>query len=322
MTFLAPSRLWLLLLVAALAVAYLFLQHRRRHYAARFTNLDLLSSIAPKRPGWRRHIAAAAVALGLVALILGLARPVRDEKVPSDHAIVMLVVDVSASMKATDVPPSRIEAAQSAAEDFVADVPARFQVGLIAFDGTTRVLATPTTDHAAVVDAIERLETGPGTATGDALSIALDTVENSLEKARVDASTADGEAPAATIVLVSDGVTTVGSPLEEATAQAADDGVPVTTIAYGTQFGQVIVEGEIVDVPSDPEAMSQVAESTGGKFFTAESSNELRSVYDDIQSRVGFRLEQREILRWFIGLAVVALLLAAIASMVWSARFL
>jgi Ca-activated chloride channel family protein len=322
MTFLAPSRLWLLLLVAALVVAYVLLQGRRRHYAARFTNLDLLASVAPKRPGWRRHLTAVAVGIGLVALVLGLARPTRDEKVPSEHAIVMLVVDVSASMKATDVSPSRIQAAQSAAEQFVDKVPPKFQVGLIAFDGTTRVLATPTTDHAAVVQGIQRLRTGPGTATGDALSTAVDTVETTLKSARADATTEKGKPPAATIVLVSDGVTTVGSPLADATTEAADAGVPVTTIAYGTQYGQVTVEGEIVDVPSDPEAMSAVAKATGGKFFTAESSNELRSVYNDIQARVGFHLEQREILRWFIGLAVVALLLAVVASLLWSGRFL
>jgi Ca-activated chloride channel homolog len=322
MTFLAPSRLWLLLLVVGLVVAYLVLQHRRRHYAARFTNLDLLASVAPKRPGWRRHVAAGAMALGLASLVVGLARPVRDEKVPSDHAIVMLVVDVSASMRATDVSPTRLEAAKSAAAEFVRAVPARFQVGLIAFDGTTRVLDTPTTDHATVINGIRRLQTGPGTATGDAISTAVDTVQTSLRNARADARTKKGEPPAATVVLVSDGVRTVGSPISDATTQASEAGVPVTTIAYGTQSGQVTVEGEVVDVPSDPVTMNQIAQQTGGKFFTAESSNELRSVYKDIQARVGFHLEPREILRLFIGLGIVLLLLAAIASMLWSARFL
>ena len=143
MTFLAPSRLWLLLAIAALAIAYVILQSRRRHYAARFTNLDLLASVAPRHPGWRRHVAAAAIGLGLVALIVGIARPVRDEKVPSDEAVVMLVVDVSASMEATDVAPSRLQAAQEAAARFVKGVPDKFQVGLISFDESTHVLATP-----------------------------------------------------------------------------------------------------------------------------------------------------------------------------------
>jgi Ca-activated chloride channel family protein len=322
MTFLAPGRLWLLLLVAGLVVAYVVMQSRRRHYAARFTNLDLLSSVAPKRPGWRRHVAAIAVLCGLVALVFGLARPARDEKVPTEHAIVMMVVDVSASMRATDVSPSRIAAAQSAAARFVKQVPAKFQVGLIAFDGSTRVLATPTTDHAGVVDAIENLKTGPGTATGDALTTAVETVNTTLKQAKAKTTTKKGEAPPATIVLVSDGVSTVGSPVSDATDLAKKDGIPVTTIAYGTPTGQVTVEGEIVDVPSDPEAMNQVADETGGKFFTAESSNELKSVYNDIQARVGFHLEQREIVRFFIALGLVALFLAIIASLVWGARFL
>jgi Ca-activated chloride channel family protein len=322
MTFLAPGRLWLLLLIAGLVVAYVVMQHRRRHYAARFTNLDLLSSVAPKRPGWRRHVAAIAVLCGLVALVFGLARPVRDEKVPTEHAIVMMVIDVSASMRATDVSPSRIEAAQGAAEKFVEQVPAKFQVGLIAFDGSTRVLATPSTDHANVVQAIDNLRTGPGTATGDALSTAVDTVKTTLAEAKAKATTKKGEAPPATIVLVSDGVQTVGSPLGQATAEAKTANIPVTTIAYGTPSGQVTVEGEIVDVPSDPEAMNAVADETGGKFFTAESSNDLKSVYNDIQARVGFHLEQREIVRFFVALALIALVLAIVASLVWGARFL
>jgi Ca-activated chloride channel homolog len=321
MTLLAPDRLWLLVLVAGLAIAYVVLQSRRRHYAARFTNLDLLASVAPKRPGWRRHVAAITVLAGLVALVVGLARPARDEKVPSDEAIVMLVVDVSASMEATDVAPTRLRAAQEAAARFVEGIPAEFQVGLISFDESTRVLATPTTDHDAVVAAIDGLRTGPGTAAGDALSTALDTVDASLKQARADTNN-DGKPPAATIVLVSDGVTTVGEPLEQATDDAAQAGIPVTTIAYGTQSGQVTVQGEIVNVPSDPEAMRAVADATGGSFFTAESSNQLKSVYDDIQSRLGFHLEQREIVRFFIALAIIALFLGVLASMIWSARFL
>ena len=322
MTFLAPSRLWLLLAIAALAIAYVILQSRRRHYAARFTNLDLLASVAPRHPGWRRHVAAAAIGLGLVALIVGIARPVRDEKVPSDEAVVMLVVDVSASMEATDVAPSRLQAAQEAAARFVKGVPDKFQVGLISFDESTHVLATPTTDHTAVISAINNLETGPGTAAGDALSTALDTVDATLKEASADTGKSDGKPPAATIVLVSDGVTTVGQPIEQATQKAVKAGIPVTTIAYGTASGEVTVQGEIVNVPSDPQAMSAVADATGGSFFTAESSNQLKSVYDDIQARVGFHLAQREILRLFIGLAIVALFLGVLASMVWSGRLL
>ena len=145
-------------------------------------------------------------------MIVGLARPARDERVASDEAVVMLVVDVSASMEATDVAPSRMAAAQDRGRDFVEGVPDQFQVGLVAFDESTHVLATPTTEHAAVITAIDDLQTGPGTAAGDALSSALDTVAATLEEAQRRHDDDDGEPPAATIVLVSDGVTTVGEP--------------------------------------------------------------------------------------------------------------
>ena len=317
-TFLAPSRLWLLLPLAALGIAYLVLQTRRRHYAARFTNLDLLASVAPKHAGWRRHLSAAVVLLGLLALVLGVARPVRDEHVPRNEAVVMMVVDVSASMEATDVSPTRIQAAEEAASDFVKGVPPKFQVGLVAFDGVARVLTTPTRDHDGVVEALQNMQTGPGTAAGDGISTALDTIRTTLRRDNASG----GKKPAATIVLISDGVTTTGKPLAEAAQEAKDQNVPVTTIAYGTADGQVTVQGEVVDVPSDPQTMKEVADATGGSFFTAESSNELHNVYKDIQTRVGFDIEQREILRFFIGFAILALFLAVAASMIWNARFL
>ena len=321
MSFLAPSWLWMLLAVVGLAALYVFLQQRRRHYAVRFTNIDLLASVAPKRPGWRRHVAAALAALGLVAMIIALARPVRDERVPREEATVMLVVDVSASMTATDIEPNRLDAARDAAASFVAEVPKGFQVGLVAFDGNARLLAPPTTDHAAVVGAIDRLRPGPGTATGDGITLALDTIAERLAALDVPQTNGD-DAPVATIVLLSDGATTVGTPLEVAVAAAAEQGVPVTTIAYGTDEGTVTVQGQTVPVPADEESMKRTAEETGGSFFTAASSDELREVYDDIQSRIGFTLEQREILRVFVGLALVALIAAAAASLIWTGRFL
>ena len=166
MTFLASERLWLLVVVVALAAAYVVLQRRRRHYAVRFTNLDLLASVAPKRPGWRRHASAALVGVALVGVVLGLARPARDERVPKEAATVVLVVDTSVSMEATDVAPDRLRAAQAAAHTFVDGLPDGLLVGLVAFDGSTRLLATPTAEHAAVEQALDQLATGPGTAAG------------------------------------------------------------------------------------------------------------------------------------------------------------
>ena len=319
MTLLDPGRLWLLLLVAGLAAGYVVLQRRRRHYAVRFTNIALLDSVAPKRPGWRRHVAAAAALVALVAMVIGLARPARDELVPREEAVVMLAIDVSRSMTATDVSPSRLHSAIAAAEEFVADVPTGFRLGLVAFDDRARILATPTLEHRVVVDALGRLEAGRGTAAGEGIQASLDAIATVLDPT---AATEDHEDVAATIVLLSDGATTSGMDPATAAEHAADAGVPVTTIAYGTDAGIVEIEGEIVPVPADPLAMQDIARTTDGQFFEADSASELRQVYDDIQGRVGFTVEQREIVLWFLTIGLIALMLALGASMVWNARFI
>jgi Ca-activated chloride channel family protein len=315
-TFLAAGRLWLVLLVLGLAAAYVVLARRRRHYAVRFTNLELLASVAPKRPGWRRHVPAAAMALALLALVVGLARPARNERVPKEAATVMLVVDVSASMEATDVSPSRLAAAQAAATRFVADLPVRLRVGLVAYDRTPRVLATPTPDHATVTAAIGGLETGPGTASGDAVAVALDAIE-----AAQGAGRTDGEQTAA-IVLLSDGVTTVGRPVEDAAAAATERHVPVTTIAFGTDAGTVDVQGRSIPVPADDATMQALAEQTGGRSFTAETAGELQQVYADIGSRVGYTVEQHEVGMTFVAMGLVLLLAAVAGALVWTGRLL
>lgn len=308
MTLLAPGWLWLLAVVAGLAAAYVVLQRRRRHYAVRFTNLDLLASVAPKRPGWRRHVPAAAIALALGVLVVAAARPARDERVASEEATVMLVLDVSASMRATDVSPSRMEAAVEAASDFVDDLPERLRVGLVAFDTSARVVATPTVDHDAVADGLARLRPGTGTAAGEGIITALDLL------------TGSGEAGA--IVLLSDGVTTVGRSVADAVAAAREQSVPVTTIAFGTDDGTVEVAGRIIPVPADPVTMEAVADATGGQFFTAATGDQLRSVYEDIGTRIAYTVEQREIGTVF-GVAALVLLLAALAaSLVWTGRIL
>ena len=316
MTFLAPGRLALLLLVAGLAAAYLVLQRRRNDYTVRFTNLELLASIAPRRPGWRRHVPAAAMALALAGLVLGLARPARDVRIPKEAATVMLVIDVSASMQATDVEPTRLQAATEAALSFVDDLPDRLRLGLVAFDRTTRVISPPTTDHATVETGIRTLTTGPGTAAGDAIFVALDAIT-----ASGGAGTTDGRTTAA-IVLLSDGVTTVGSTVDEAAQAAVEQGIPVTTIAFGTEAGTVDFAGRVIPVPADPVAMTSLAETTGGAFFEAASGEELKGVYDDIGSRVGYTTEQREMGMTFVAVSMVLLLGALAAALVWTNRLL
>jgi Ca-activated chloride channel family protein len=320
----------LLATVVVLAVVYIVLQRRRRHYAVRFTNLDLLSSVAPRRPGWRRHVAAALIGLGLISMVVALARPVRTVAVARDHATLMLVVDVSASMEATDVSPTRLQAAIAAAEAFVAKIPAAYEVGLVAYDNTPRVLTTPTTDRTELLAALAGLTTGPGTATGDAIDVAVQTITAHLAATSgttaVNAS-ATVSAPVAAdktaaIVLLSDGKSTVGSSVESGEKTAVAAGIPVTTIAYGTQSGTVSVDGQTVAVPADETTMQAIASATGGASFTATDTAELREAYQNIQQHVGYTHEQRDILRWFVVIAVIALLLGVLASMLWTGRFL
>ncbi len=313
MSFLAPSRLWLLLLVAALAVAYVLLQRRKPAFAVRFTDLELLASVAPRSPGWRRHVPAAVLLLSLVALTVAFARPEAEVEVPRERATVVVAIDTSISMEATDVSPDRITAAKESAVSFVDGLPDRFNVGLVSFSGSATIVVPPTQDHAAVQDAVRRLELGPSTAIGEAVFASLDAIEHVPGE--------EGqESPPARVVLLSDGTNTVGRGLPAASRAAVDLGVPVSTIAYGTAEGVVEVQGQEIPVPVDAPALARFAESTGGSAFEAESGEELSEVYDDIGSQVGTVTERREVTDRIVGVGLGLALLAALGSLVWGAR--
>jgi Ca-activated chloride channel family protein len=237
----------------------------------------------------------------------------------------MLAIDVSASMSATDVAPTRLEAAVTAASAFVDQLPTGFEVGLVAFDGSARLMTSPTKDHAAVVTALKRLQVGPGTAAGDGILTALEAIKAALADGTgvpAAVTTSPGGGPSATIVLLSDGATTVGTKLSVAEAAAVDAGVPVSTITFGTASGTVQVQGQTVPVPPDTASMAEVASTTGGSAFEAASGKELAKVYESIQARVGYTKEPRELATWFVAAGVLVLLAAVIASMVWTGRFL
>jgi len=239
MSFLAGYRLWLLLLVAVLGLAYVLVQRQRRQYAVRFTNVDLLASVAPRRPGWRRHLAAACSLLALVLIVMAFARPARAIQVPRETATVMLAVDVSQSMRATDVEPSRIQAAKRAVRAFVDSLPTRFRLGLVAFAGNAQVLVPPTHQRSLVRSAVANLQLQQQTAIGEGIFASIDAIENSpLDK---------GKRPPARIVLLSDGATNAGRPNSEAAAAAKKKGMRVSTIAFGTDSGTVVVQD------ADPE---------------------------------------------------------------------
>lgn len=313
MSFVSGDRLWLLLGVAVLAAAYVVVQRRRRQYAVRFTNLPLLANVAPRRPGWRRHLPAAALLLALIAFVTAFAHPTRDSKVPRERATIMMAIDVSLSMQATDVSPTRLKAAKAAATSFVDLVPAKLNIGLVSFSGTAQVLVTPTTDHALLKRSIANLELGPATAIGEAVFASLGAI------ASVPSSPGQPPAPAR-IVLMSDGETTVGRSNDSAASAAVKAKVPVSTIAFGTDEGTVMVEGSPVYVPVNKEALQRLADQTHGSFFEAASSGELKKVYNDIGSSIGYRTVQKDATTWFVGVGLVLALAAAAGSLVWTSR--
>ena len=231
LSFLAPSRLWLLLLPILLLAAYVVSQLRRRGYVVKFTNLDLLDSVAPKRPRWRRHLPAFALLLGLIALSLSLAKPAMAKDVSNHEAVVVLAVDTSLSMQATDVAPSRLAAAQQAAQAFLENVPKGVRVGLVSFNSGAQLLVPPTDQTAVVSRAIDNLQLGEGTAIGEAVFTSLDAIAEALQvdgKDSPKATLEPDEKKPGVILLMSDGETTVGRSNDEAAAAASTQGAPST----------------------------------------------------------------------------------------------
>jgi Ca-activated chloride channel family protein len=317
MTLESPARLWLLLGVAALVVAYLVMQRRRSRYAVRFANLRLLDRVAPKRPGWRRHVPASLFLAMLGLLIVGFARPSDEVRVPRERATVIVAVDVSRSMLADDVDPNRLASAKAAAREFVDGLPEEFNVGLVGFAGSASVVVAPVTDRAALDAGIERLDERvvgqQGTAIGEAIFASLESIRT------VDAEAAT-EPPPARVVVLSDGANTAGREPQVASTEASTAGVPVDTIAFGTASGLIPGQGQSTAVPVDGETLRAVAEQTGGAYHEAANSEDLRAVYDDIQSSVGYTTERQDISWRFIGIGLVLALLAAVGSMIWFAR--
>jgi len=247
LTFVESGRLWLLLGVAALGISFVVLQRRRATYAVRFTNLALLDSVAPKNPGYRRYVPAVLMLLALAGMVGAFAKPARDVRVPRERATIMMAIDTSLSMEATDVAPSRLEAAQNAAKQFVELLPPRLNVGLVTFNGTAVVKVAPTQDR---------------------------------------------------------------------------DNVPVSTIAFGTADGVIDLPGQDgpIAVPVNPAALAKVANATHGTAFTAATGSELKQVYEDIGSSVGYTTELKDITGTFVGASLLVLFICAALSQLWFSR--
>jgi Ca-activated chloride channel homolog len=329
-----PGLLWMLLLVPAALAAYLLAQRRRSRYTVRFTNLDLLANVVSAKPGWRRHLPPALYLLALAALVVSMARPQALALVPKEQATIVLVMDVSGSMNATDVEPTRLVSSQRAATGFIEQLPEKFRVGIVSFASTAQTLTRPTTDRAAVYEAIGSLHAEGATAMGDGIERALDvkrpptpTPTGSAARPAPPAQQGGGNEAPLVVLLLSDGANTQGrtQPME-----AADDakelGVPVFTIALGTERGMVDVPDETgnlrrIPVPPDKLTLQRIADVTGARFFAAPSNEDLKGVYRELGSKIGFVKEKQEITVVFAATGLLFLVAGAAMSLVWFSRF-
>lgn len=310
MTFDAPARLLGLILPLGLAVWYLIQRRVGRRFIVRFSSLELAEAVAPRRPGWRRHLTAAAALTGIVILTLGFARPVVAVPVPVEQATLVLAIDVSLSMAAEDVAPTRMVAAQQAALTFLELAPEELRIGVVAFAGTALPVVAVGADRALVAEAVGRLGLGQGTAVGEAIFSSVDQIRLSSPPEGVPAA----------IVVLSDGETTMGRPESEAVVAARQAGIPVHTIAFGTPRGMVTFEGETIPVPVNPGAMVAVAEATGGIFFRVATESELGRVLELLGTQIGYETKEREVTDWFAAAGLLAAALGVAGSLRWFGR--
>jgi Ca-activated chloride channel family protein len=321
-TFRDPTLLAGLILLPIAALAYVAMQRRRRHEARGFSNPALVPNLVTERPGWRRHVPPLLLALALAALIVALARPQRTVAAPQRAATVMMVTDVSGSMNATDVDPDRLSAAQKAARKLADQLPQPLRLGLISFSDAPALLVPPTTDRGAVRSGLDQLRAEGGTAMGLAL-------QRGIEVARTPVANSTGTGTTrlpAVLVLLSDGKDTVGgiSPLDVA-QQARAFGIKIYAIALGTPGGEVEVRDPFgftqrISVPPDTATLKDVARITGGRFFTAEDSGKLESIYAKLGTRLSAKPEHREVTFAFAGGALVLLLAGGGLSLAWFGR--
>lgn len=317
MSFGAPLVLLALLGLPLLFVWYRQRQRERRAAAAAFATPALHPSVAPVRPGWRRHAPMLAFALAVAVLVIAAARPQRTVAVPVERASVLLASDVSGSMAATDVAPSRLVAVKRAARRFVDDVPAKVNVGVIAFNHTPTILQSPTRDRTAVNGAIEQMAPSGGTATGDAINAALQSLRR--------ATPGGTSRPPAVIVLLSDGVSTRGADPVAAARESRRLRIPIYTVALGTPQGTIRVRGRngktrTKPVPPDEASLAEIARASGGRTFTARSAGGLSEVYAKLGSQLGKKNEKQQVTSAFAGGGLLLMLAGAAMSLGWFGR--
>jgi Ca-activated chloride channel homolog len=331
-----PALLWGLLLVPIALAAYLLAQRRRARFAVRFTNMELLADVAARSPQWRRHLPPGLCLLAFAALLASLARPQAVTLVPREQATVILVMDVSGSMDATDVQPTRLIAAQQAATSFVRRLPGRLQVGVVSFADNAHMLIRPTVDRAAVNATIAALRAEGGTDMGDGLERALDvkrspwpstvTVDpESRGPHRARPGPMPDQAPLA-VLLLSDGASDLsGTSPQDAAADARQLHVPVFTVALGTDQGTVRrpINGRSYSAPVPPDrtTLRWIAKTTGGRFFAAPTSGDLSHVYRELGSKIGFAKKKQEVTVIFVAVGLLLFVAGVATSLLRSGRF-
>ena len=317
--FTAPLWFLLLVVVAALAAGYVWMQRRRQRHLLRFANFERLAQVAPHRPGWPRHVPAALLLVALVLLTVALTGPTAEQRVPRNRATVMLVIDVSLSMMATDIQPSRLAAAQQAAKNFTQGLTPGVNLGLVSFAASPTVLVSATTERESVAQAIDNLELAEATGTGEAIFAALQAVETFGQIV----SDAQGPPPAR-IVLLTDGKQTVptddgNDPRGALTAAraAARAAVPISAISFGTQYGSVEINGTTQRVEVDDKAVQEIADLSDGEFYDAKSAGELSEVYDSLSEQIGYETRRGDASKpWLIAGTIAGLLAAAGALLI------
>jgi Ca-activated chloride channel family protein len=327
MSFEAPALLLGLLLVPLVAAGYWFLQRRPSRYAIRYPNVEVLATVAGGRHTWKRHVPAAILLLALTALTVAFARPTMMVDAPDERASVVLVVDISGSMRAQDVQPTRLAAAKQAMLSFLSHAPDTLRVGIVAFSNEPQVVVSPTLDRQELRQGIDFLEPAFGTALGDALARSVELARTTTATPRRPGQAQKPEVKdeqgraLASILLLSDGFQTRGllSPGQGA-ERARSAGIPVFTIALGTEGGTIVDREQVIPVPPDRETLASIAEYTGGESFDAETAGALKDVYQGLGSRVGRRQRPREVTSAFVAAGALLLVGAAGAAMIFAPR--
>jgi Ca-activated chloride channel family protein len=343
MIFQWPELLWLLLLVPVLVALYLHLLGRKKKFALRYASLDIVKEAMGSGVGFRRHVPPLLFLLGLTVLILAIARPMATVLLPSQHETIILAMDVSGSMRATDVEPNRLVAAQNAAKAFVAEVPDSVRVGVVAFAGTATVAQAPTRNKEDIVAAIDRFQLQRATAIGSAILVSLATIfpNSGIDIASFSYPDPKSRAPAvapnpdwpkpvapgsynsAVVILLTDGQRTTGPDSIQAARLAADRGVRVYTVGIGTVAGETIgFEGWSMHVRLDEETLKTIADVTRGEYFYAGNAGDLKKVYQNLNSKLILESKKTEITALFAAAAALLALGAALLSLLWFNRIL